>query len=305
MKKMHAFYTSAAALLLSGFLIGCGGGSDGGSGSSGDAELTSENVSSFVNMVSEQAGCTYSDNQAAAVRDSSLLIDVAVARDVIKNTYDAKMADGAMPRETETIYGTCGGSATQSSTDTVLTMTFDEYCSEDYGGTTTTLDGSLKMTASQSGSSTTLNISTPSPLNIVTNNPNTDETVDLTMDVNNAKLTVNQDGGMNATASSIKITDNVNNDTYEIKNAQASVGSDGSIVFSATYVDPEMGSVDVSGTANQDGTGTMTVTGANGTTATIVSTSQYGVYEVQTNGESTGSMDCSQADTSILDGLLF
>lgn len=303
MKKMHGLYTSAAALLLSGFLIGCGGGSDGG-GSGNDAELTSENVGAFVEMVSEQAGCEYTANQAAAVRDSSLLIDVAVARDVIKSTYDAKMADGAMPRETETIYGTCGGSATQSSTNTALTMTFDEYCSEDYGGITTTLDGSLMMTASQSGSST-LNISTPSPLNIVTNNPNTDETVDVTVDVNNAKLTVNQDGSMNATASSIKITDNVNNDTYEIKNAQASVGSDGSIVFSATYVDPEIGSVDVSVTANQDGTGTVTVTGANGTTATIVSTSEYGVYEVQTNGETTGTMDCSQADTSILDGLLF
>lgn len=302
MKKMHAFYTSAAALLLSGFLIGCGGGSDGGSGSSGDAELTSENVSGFVNMVSEQAGCTYSDNQAAAVRDSSLLIDVAVARDVIKSTYDAKMADGAMPRETETIYGTCGGSATQSSTNTVLTMTFDEYCSEDYGGTTTTLDGSLKMTASQSG---TVTISTPSPLNVVTNNPNTDETVDVTVDVNNAKITIDQDGSIEATASSITMTDNINNDTYAIKDAQASVASDGTIAFSATYTDPDMGSVDVSGTANQDGTGTMTVTGANGTTATIVSTSEYGVYEVQTNGESTGSMDCSQADTSILDGLLF
>lgn len=304
MKMWTSLSMTAAALLFTGMVVGCGGGGGGGGGdTAGDAELSSENVGAFVNMLSDEAGCTYNGVQSASARTLPILDNAEAAKFVVMEAYLAKTPATAS-RATEVIYGDCGGSATTTGDETTATMSFSNYCSGDYGGVTTTLNGSIRLSQSQTQTSATLIASTPTPLNVKAENPNTDENVDVTVALDNGRLTLNESGATTVTATSLKIDDNINDDTYTIKNLDAVMSGDGSAVVSATYIDPELGTVDVTGTTDANGNGSLTVTGANNTSSTITSTGTEGVYSVTTNGSYTGTMDCSSVDTSIFDTFL-
>lgn len=322
MKWISTLNLAVAALGLTAMLGGCGSSDSGSSdtpgssssagmssssvaASSSSAGMTSENVGEFASMISDEIGCEYTGSQAAVSRGEMGIVSInGAVKLMMANASDR--AKEAKARETETLYGECGGSATMtaSANGETITMNFTDYCSSDYGGITTTLSGSVVLTATQSGENITLNASTPTPLNLVTDNPNTSETVNVTVDLQNGSMTMNSDGSMNISVSSVKIDDNVGGNVYQASNIQAEMSADGSATISAVYTDPELGTINVSGSFDANGQGSLTMVGADGSNSTISTTATEGVFIVTTNGETTGTMDCSSVDTSILDSLI-
>ncbi len=298
MKWNNLIVTLAAAGLAFGLFVGCdgGGGSDGAAGS--NVELDSQNVNAFVRSISDELGCQYTAAQSAPLR-SMLPVPVSLLK-IVANLSIEKADDGtshlrAIPRESEVVQGNCGGTMTTSATETKISMVFANYCTE-AEGTQVHINGGVSMTSSASGNQQTITASTTSPLNVKSTNPSTGEKVDVTVTLSKGRVTMGSDlSNLSVSASSVVITDNTTNQKYTLKNVSIKTTSDGGATFSLTYTDPELGTVTVNGSADENGNGVVTVTGSNGTTATItpVGVGTEGVFSIKTNGADTGTMDCS------------
>ncbi|HHD73041.1 MAG TPA: hypothetical protein ENL02_03970, partial [Epsilonproteobacteria bacterium] len=226
MKNYTKYGVGIASLCLSLMLVNCGGGSSssGGENSSSDGstkgELTNKSVESFAASISEELGCTYTSegNVQAAVNKNGFLAVGRAGAVVFSNTKrTGTTLQRATPRECSSpMAGGCGGSATICSSGESLIADFSDYCTQDYGGVSTTLDGKITIGIAQSDDgSATYTASTQSPLSIKTVNPNTEENVDVTLSLSNGKaVKAPTECGMHVTASSISVTDNIAKENY-------------------------------------------------------------------------------------------
>ncbi len=323
MKTFKAIGSVLLVLSLSLF-FGCGGGDSSSGGSSGapSAELNEENVNDFVEKISNEIGCTYTEENPGRAVSLQGMLPLQMVSVVIKATNIRDKFDGSHTldlralREVETESGDCGGyMITTMNEDTgSITFEFDEYCSGELTGVQTVIDGEARITMEEGANdSIVINASTTKPITIVTENPETGENVDVTISLTGGKVTINTVDGqlslenlnVKLSASSGYIADNVTGEKYSGSDLSATLADD-SVEFGATFTDPELGTVTVSGVVEMDvdsetGTGTITVTGAGGTNAEFKTTQQEAVFSVTTNGEPAGTLDCSQIDTSIVD----
>ncbi|MEA1918908.1 MAG: hypothetical protein U9N52_03625 [Campylobacterota bacterium] len=295
MKWSNLIVTLAAAGLVFGLFVGCDGGGSGDGVSSSTTKLDAENVNAFARSISDEVGCQYTAAQAAPLR-SMIPIPLSLAK-VATNLSIEKSDDGAsrlraIPRESEVVQGNCGGTMTTSGTESKATMTFDNYCTE-ADGTRVYVDGGISVTSSASGSQQTMTASTTAPLRLKSTNPSTGDSVDVTVSLSDGQLTMGSDlSNLTLSASSVSINDNTTGDKYTLSKVSIKTSESGTN-FSMTYTDPELGTVVITGTSDADGNGTVTMKGADGTTATITPGATEGVFSIKTNGSTTGTMDCS------------
>lgn len=318
--------------LVFGMMSGCGssGGSGGGSGSSGGNSssngggtgLDEQKVNQAAAQMADTLGCDYSTivttqseklNMALAYKAAGA-IKTAMNRENILNP--AKTTQRSRDaRDTQEIAGDCGGTLVMdtqedtSGTSATYDLTFKNYCNSETTGVETTLNGTLHIVASQtSETSMKITASTGTPLNIKATNPETGEKTDATIDLKggNVLLTMDASGNMTRmkiTASSIKLTDNVNGEAATITNLIADVNMQTqATTFSATVstTGNDIGKLSVSGTAN-DSTGqvSLEVIDENGKKAMLESTNTEGVFDVSLDGAPLGKMDCSMVDNPI------
>jgi len=166
----------------------------------------------------------------------------------------------------------------------------------------TIIDGKLSIAMSESSGGMVMSASTSQALHIQTTNPNTAESLDVTLTLDSGKLVLNEDESMSVTAKKVVIKDNALNETYTISNLSLSSSANGNVTMSANFTDPEMGTVSLSASGNQEDPLGMSITmSSGGSTAVITPIDENGVFSVTNNGTRIGTMDCSMADTSILD----
>jgi len=320
MKTFNAIGSILLVLSLSLF-FGCGDSSSGGSGGAPSATLNEENVNDFVRKISNEIGCTYTEENPGRAVSLQGMLPLQMLSIVAKATNIQDKFDGSHTldlralREVETTSGDCGGYmvATTNEDTGSMTFEFDEYCNGELTGAQTVIDGEARVTMEQgSDDSIVINASTTKPITIKTVNPETDEKVDVTISLTGGKVTITGDlfenPNISLRASSGYITDNVTGEKYSGSNLSATLAGD-AVEFAATFTDPELGKVTVSGVVEVDadsgtGTGTITVKGAGDTKAVFKTTEQEAVFSVTTNGEPAGTLDCSQIDTSIADDYL-
>jgi len=317
---MKTFHIIGSVLLVLGLglFFGCDSGSSDGSGAtSTSAELDTQNVNNFAKKISNEMGCTYTElteSTAATLRGMlplQMVSIVANATDIKgKLTEDHTLSLRAL-RDVETTSGDCGGQMITTSNESTgsISYVFDNYCNGELTGANTVINGAVDMTVAQGSNAMVINASTTQPIRVTTVNPETNENVDVTLGLTGGKVTVNTVNGeltldenlnVSLSASSGYITDNTTGEKYSGSNLSAQVAN-GVTQFSATYTDPDLGTVTVSGTGNQDGTATINVAGSGGTNAQFNETAAEGVFSVTTNGTASGTMDCSMVDTSSID----
>ncbi len=294
-RKFLMFLVSVG--LVFGMMTGCGGGGDddgdSGGGTTPDTGFTQERVSDQVGDIADELGCTYTVATSAqnTVPDIALSIKTVKAiGKVIQSKRDAPVIAATEP-------GSCGGSITMPD-DLLETMTgtivLDNYClsAEDIGAQTI-INGSVTLAVNEATNAITA--STPTPIRITSTNPNTSESVDVTIDLRDGSLVMNEnDGSMDITISSLTVTDHGVGNTYTITNLTVHYSESG-ITFSGTF-DPgtDTGALDVDGNIDVNAaTGTITATDTNGVVVILTSTTVEGVFEVEYDNAPLGTMDCS------------
>ncbi len=295
----------ASVGLVFGLMTGCGGGSSDGGVSPAptpapEVGLEPEKVNDFIGNMADELGCDYVEigTSQSTQQDISLsLTTVGLIKKVIVSGKNVKEISEA-PIISATQPGTCGGSVTLPDDGLVGTIIFDHYCmsAEDIGSKTT-IDGSLTIAVDEAAE--TITASTPTPLTIVSSSPATGNAVNVTIDLDNGILTINEDGAM-ITMTALTITDNITNKVYTITNFTADIGEE-IVTFSATFNNPEVtGAVDVVGSINMTtGVGTITATDQDGVEVKLSSTSAEGVFDVSYNNAPLGTMDCTSASLPI------
>jgi hypothetical protein len=270
--------------------------------------MTVESVDKFAVSTSDQLGCTYTSNKSAHVlRNSQLASNLPSAQKALLailselSTYTQPRS--ASERADQNMAGDCGGSMTSSLTESAINISFSNYCTEKVGGVQTTLNGSIDVTMNESGGKSVITASTPTPVRIKSTNPETSEPIDVTVDLKGGKLTETSEDCAILTATSVKVTDHISGDVFSATNISINTCDNGNITFSATVTFPDVGTTNIAGSVDEDGIGTITMTGSDGSVTTITSTDE-GIYTVTANGTQTGVMDCSNIDvnTSVLDG---
>lgn len=307
---MKQVLIAATAAVVIGF-YGCGGGGGGGSSSGGGDALSNDDVNTFVASTSEQLGCMYTPTAAAELRSMLTPESLGVLGKIKALALapdSSKSAVKLRATETETVYGDCGGSmkvtTNEGSSSMSMTMEMNDYCTEEYTGETTTIDGKLSIGMSESGTSLVMTASTSGAVNVVTLNPNTGETVDVSLTLDSGRLVMNEDESMSVTAKKVTVKDNTANETYTVSNLSLTSSANGDVSMSATFVDPQMGSVAVSANGNAEDPMGMAITmSSGGSTAVIAPINDNGLFSVTNNGTRIGTMDCSMVDNP-LEGLL-
>ncbi len=297
MKMNKLVMLIASVGLVFGMMTGCGGGSDSDISTvpTPDVGLEPEKINDFIENIAEELGCTYTETTTSqsTQQDISLSLNtVELIKKAIVSGKNVKEISEA-PSISATEPGTCGGSITMPDDGLVGTIIFDNYCmSDEEIGSETTINGSLTIAVDEATG--TITASTPTPLTIVSSSPETDNPVNLTIDLDSGILTVNEDGTMKITMTALTITDNLTNKVYSITNFTADIVEE-IVTFSATFNNPEVtGAVDAVGSINMTtGEGTVTVTDQNGDAVKLSSTATEGVFDVSFNNATIGTMDCS------------
>ena len=191
-KNIHRISAKTLLLSIGLTLIACGGGGGGGgsddtsssptgityTGKTTEAEIDDSNTQSFSTATldgsqSSQnnvdnlpiASVTTNENQQhKQYAMMTNLVDV-IKDEANKNSTNPELMTGAVTNGTTVTAGNCGGSLTMTATSTATsanaTMTFNSYCTE-ISGTTTTLAGSLSVVIGITDSVIrTMNISIP------------------------------------------------------------------------------------------------------------------------------------------------
>jgi len=300
MKARRFVMLMASVGLVFGLMTGCGGGGDDDApATTPTVGLEADKVNDFVGDISVELGCIYTELATAQSKQLNTTISldtVGLIKKVIvsgKNVKDMLAA----PIISATEPGTCGGSITIP--DDLLstmtgTITFDNYCmSAEEIGSQTTINGSVTLAGDEAAG--TITASTPTPLTIVSSSPATDNPVNVTIDLDSATLTINEDESIDITITALTVTDHTAGDVYTITNFTANMSGD-MITFSGTF-DPgtDAGALSVVGSINgTTGVGTITATDQNGVTVTISSTDLEGaIFDVSFDGAPLGTMDCS------------
>jgi len=322
--KMFSLLGSVLLFLGLSLFIGCGGGSSGGTSANA---LTTESVNNFVRGISNKLGCEYTEGAFVnpdvglddPLPDGGGSVFPAAMRNLLGNIVDA---DGKLNqdvssnlrtlRETENIVGDCGGSIIITANEATgdATYVFDDYCNGELTGERSVINGALSLKMTQSDVLLVIRASTTQALNIVTTNPETDENVDVSIELSDAVLTVKGTLSLSdlssldvkLTVASGSIADNSTGLVYSGRNLLLTFVN-GVAEFSATFTDPELGVVTVSGTADENQEFTINMVGAGGGNAIFTTTSQEAVFAVTTNNEPAGTMDCSMIYTSLLEEL--
>jgi hypothetical protein len=339
---MKAFNILGSVLLVLGLslFVGCGGDSGSGGGASnpsggtstptgGSANaLTTENINDFARGISNKLGCEYTEGTSVNSNVSSVAplpgggghILPAAMRNLISNVVDVDESLNQnvssklrLSRETETIVGDCGGKivATTGKATGEATYVFKDYCNGKLTGERSVINGAIGLKTTQSDGLLVIKASTTQALNIVTTNPETDENVNVTIKLSDGVITVKgaisldnlKALSIRLTAASGSITDNTTGLVYQGENLIATLNN-GVTNFSATFTDPELGKVTLSGSAseNQDDD-VINIVGSGGSNAKFTTTAQEAVFAVTTNNKPVGTMDCSMVDTSFLKNL--
>ncbi len=314
MKSSNFIISLVATSLSIGLLVGCGGGG-GSSDGTPTAQLSPTNVNKFVKSVSDEVGCTYTQSQNAAQLRSvdsyfpikTVVMELSTAlKD--RGIYSSNLRVAL--RESKVVQGACGGTMTLNSSadEKSGSYIFNNYCSTTDNGTRSTIDGKLDLSTSSSGSAMTINFSTPTPLHVVSQNPNTGKNVDVVLNVANGKF-YSSDGLTDATSSkgtktlsigSVSIKDNASHESYSFRNVSVNMNGS-STTFTASYADPDLGVVTISSSSGDlnSKNGTITISGAGGNKALITSGTTEGVFNVTSGGSRLGTMDCSTVSTTL------
>lgn len=131
--------------LSAGVLVGCGSDSDTSSGATGNKQYSGITSEASISEENEDALNTSSIEVAKglavnvdAINDLpfGVQIDQSLSKEQVKNALNAIVTKGQkfsnLPiGASESLPGSCGGTATVSGTETEFTVTFNNYCEED------------------------------------------------------------------------------------------------------------------------------------------------------------------------------
>ena len=304
LRKLGLMAGSAALVLT--MMTGCGGGSssgtDGGTTPAPPAPpagLTPEDVNAKLDGIAKQLGCDYTPIAMATSSETDMAVtykSLSILTKVV--TINTQTAKSDMQIVAKTEPGTCGGSVTMPDDGFIGTISFNNYCI-DSDGAQATIDGSLLIAAGEAGGS--INVSTPTPLNIKSTNPATGEGLDATLNINGMVVTQFADDHIEITAASIAVTDNTKGETYSISNLNVNIPSleGGVITFSGTFSNPLVeGALQVSGSLNSEtGETILNATDVNGDKVTL--SGSGGILDASFNGEPVGEMDCTMVSTPL------
>jgi len=318
---MKAFNVVGGLLtvLTLGLFIGCGGGSSGGGTSNVPAaatsELTAENMNGFVRKVSDKFGCEYTENAANKAVILRKENSIAVAMEsAVRNIIDGKLNQALRAlrtTETETTDGDCGGKLITTTNEDTGTMylDFQNYCNGEVTGEQTVINGAIDAKMTGEEGLVVVTASTAKVLNVVTTNPD-DKKVDISISLDSAVITIKgtisfddlESLDVRVTVKSGSITDNTAGLSYSGKNLIATY-KNGETEFSATFTDPDLGTVNVSGDMDENEQATINMVGSGGSNAKFSTSSQEGVFTVSTNNKVTGTMNCPVSDLPSLEAL--
>jgi len=316
--------------LVFGLMSGCGGGGS-GSGENGNvpakpaAGLDDQKVNKNATQLAETLGCNYSAAVAVKNKKANLGLsyktvdkvrNIIVREDVLDRMVEASKS---AKKDSSTKAGECGGTVdtvkdTINDTEGITDLTFHHYCTTKAADINTTLNGSVHIeNATEDDDNTTslIKVSTPTPINIKTINPNTKEKMDTTIDLQGAKAVVNTNGNkemtsIHITAVTIKFTDNMIKQSCTATDVIIDMDDSNKTTFSANISceGTDTGIVKVNGKVNkvnsENAVGSIEVTDANGRKETLISTGTKGVFDVSFDGRKLGKMDCSMIDMPAL-----
>jgi hypothetical protein len=307
-------------LMLAGvglsLLVGCGSGGTSDATVTQTAQLSPQNVNNFVESVSNEIGCSYTETQSAPLlRGENTFLPIKKVFIEVSDMLKIQGVDTSNLRKefrkTQTVNGECGGTITTvtSADGKSVSYSFVDYCNESSGGTQSIVNGGIAISTSASGGSVTVGFSTSSPLNMKSVNPNTNERVDVTLAISggsfyssDGSFTLEDEGTSSSkilTISSISIKDNVSGESYSFQNVRVNMNGS-STTFTASYTDPDLGVVTISSNGDLNTkNGSITISGANGQSAVITSSSTEGIFNVTSDGSTLGVMDCSTVSTSL------
>lgn len=301
MRMNKLFMLIAFVGLGIGMITGCGGGSSSSTDDTvipSDIGFDSDKINENLADVATELGCTYTTASEAITYESDIAFTLKTIGSI--NKIVAQSEETGAPILAVTEVGTCGGSATIPDDGLFGSYTFDNYCvTDETTGINTTISGSLSVIGDEATS--TITLSTPTALTVSSVNPNTLETVNGTLDLDNTVLVINEDNSMDLTIAALTITNNVTNGVYSITNFTANMGEEG-ITFDGVFNIPQVtGDLEVVGSINTTtGVASITATDEKGSIVTLKSTDVEGVFDVTFDGDPLGTMDCSAVEVPAL-----
>jgi len=312
MRKIRLTSSLTIALLGITLMTGCGGSSSGEKASAGNGgALDTQSVEKLTRNAAELIpGCSY---QGATLSSSPDPMQLQAYRNVVDTLKIAKRGkkDVRATQINEQEDGSCGGTLTTTGThnngDEDVQYVFNNYCTS-YGSTKTTVNGTLNVktdgTPTPDGPEIQELRASTGGDGIVTTTVTGSETTTESFFLDNLDYKV----GQPATITLQELRIHQDNQDFKLTNLNMEMSeseSDGYIqVKSATYYDPEIGSVSMQTNRipinpKQGDKAEITIT-RGGTTATLTSSDpETGKFDVIQNGKRVGALDCSASLTSV------
>jgi len=315
----------AQSLFLSLVLVGCSGGSDGGSGdgSVNLTELTPEKAEKFAaSAASALPGCEYTSDSAiggsAEFTSTNMLYKNAVTT-TVESKEGTKSSSASVIDER--VEGNCPENpgyytykGSHENGVSTLTYNFVKYCTGDENESVT-ISGTAypKSVGEPSDSGPIFQYLQVSSGDMTVIEKSVDGTYTHTLKGKDVKLTDGNGGDTNATQSnpnkleigSFNVTDGKSGNGYGVKNVDLSSYPDGensvTNIKNITYTDLQTGTISIKSSTplitDADGvivTGDILVTGSDGTSMTMSPyTSVTNGFGVKVDDEIVGVMDCS------------
>jgi len=272
----------------------------------GFGNLTTQNVDRLGRNASALIpGCSYaSDNTLFLTDVRNVEIYKKMVKNLIENEKSTKKVSTLRSRAiNETIAGDCGGSATKVGThdsgDDDLVYTYNDYCVQS-GTKQTVLNGVLN---SFTDGEPSVDGPIMQSISATTNASGLSMTTTVDEEISKEILHLNNflfTNSGNLSADLIKTVSSTNG-TYEVRNVNIVTGSNNDQSFiqvnSATYIDPDVGTVTMTTTQIPTGdtaTGFASITVSSGGSTAIFSTDDVssGIFTLKQNGKTIGALDC-------------